>query len=269
MIYILNNNRYFENLCEIISKTLNWPMTNVANDDNKTYLIFNAKDISMPTKYIMYNFEQLDTTNTFEESFWSKFHNAIKVFDYSHINIAFLKAKNIDATFAPYGWNVLMKNKVIEPFNTRINNVMFLGYLNDRRINILKPVHKLCKDKDYTMFLDNNCWSKEYDEMVKITKIGLNIHFYGGNTILEVHRIIPYILNKVYVVSERSQDPYYDNMMDGLVTWLNDLHDIDKIIEETLLIDPIIMERLLTNRQRLLIERCPMSTTIELLEKID
>ena len=40
MIYILNNNRYFENLCEIISKTLNSPMTNVANDDNKTYLIF-------------------------------------------------------------------------------------------------------------------------------------------------------------------------------------------------------------------------------------
>lgn len=263
MIYVLNNSKYFENLAIIISKVLKMTMVETLDYDlDITYLIFNMKDIAhMPKKYIIYNFEQLQILKNINTNILEKFRNSIKIFDYSEKNIEILKKYNINAIFAPYGYNVLMKIDNI-PFSERVNTVMFLGYLNIRRIRYLKPVHTLCKNNNYNMFLNNKCWNDEYLQMLKITKIALNIHCNDGEAILEVHRIIPYILNKIYVISERSYDPYYDSLFDNLVTWVDDKNDIVTAINNALNLPIDNMETILVTRQRLLIETCPFSTTI-------
>jgi hypothetical protein len=256
MLCVLNNSRYFDNFAKTLAKILNVPLTSeIKYNTDKTYIIFNMRDIkSMPRNYIIYNFEQLDTKDNFDKYFWPKFYNAKQIFDYSLTNIEVLSKLNYNATFVPYGWNVLMKNKIIQPFNKRINNILFLGHLNERRINILRPVHTLCKANDYTIFINNDCWGNEYNNMLNITKIALNIHCYSGNTILEVHRIIPYILNKIWVISERSQDSYYDNLLNNMVTWTD--NNFDKEIEKVLSLSSIEVEKILSDRQRLLIESC-------------
>lgn len=267
MLIILDNCIYFSNLAtslyNILRKHTEVLICNSIISLDDTYIIFNIKDLeTVPNKYIVYNFEQLDTTNNFENDFWSKLNNAIQVWDYSKVNIEYLLTKDINAIFVPFGWNVTMKILNILPFDKRINNVMFIGYINERRRNILKPVHTLCKEHNYTMFLSNECWNEDYNHKLSISKIALNIHCYNGKTILEVHRIIPYILNKIWVISERSQDPYYDNLFDGLVTWVDDINMFASQVYSILNTDTSVIEQVLKDRQRLLIERCSYSIFI-------
>ena len=48
----------------------------------------------------------------------------------------------------------------------------------------------------------------------------MNIHYYSGRTILEVHRIIPLIANKILVISEKSDDPWYDEKYGNLINFI-------------------------------------------------
>lgn len=263
MLIVLDNIKYFSNIAislySILCKTKDVLICNTINFNLKddTYIIFNIKDIDKtPKKYIVYNFEQLDTNNLLPDIFWERLNMAQQIWDYSKVNIDILEKRNLSVTFVPFGWNIHMKNKIIYPFSDRINNVMFIGYINERRRNILKPVHTLCKNNNLTMFLSNSCWDEDYKHKLSITKIALNIHYYEGKTILEVHRIIPYILNKIWVITEKSQDPYYDNLLDGLVTWVDDVSLISSEIHTVLNMDPSIVEQILAERQRKLIECC-------------
>ena len=227
-LIIFNNSRYFENIALSLSSILKVELIDEIDvSDLRTHVLFTIKDMKiMPINYIVYNFEQLDTTINLSQQFYDRLCGAIHIFDYSQTNIVYLMVeKDISATFLPYGWNTSMKIKT-KLYNNRLNDVLFLGYMNERRRNMLKPTYELCCNNNYKLFIDNNCWDNEYNRLLQMSKIGINIHFYEGNTILEVHRIIPYILNKIYVISERSTDTYYDNLFDEMVTWMDKPLDI-------------------------------------------
>ena len=98
-------------------------------------------------------------------------------------------------------------------------------------------------------------------EIVNRSKISLNIHNYYGKSILEVTRIVPLISRGVLVVSERSDDKYYDEKMDGIIIYIDNLDylDISKLkllydknkcmINKSLLIDRLNMVEL--NRDKI------------------
>jgi len=99
---------------------------------------------------------------------------------------------------------------------------LFLGATNQHRLLKMVPVlfvysqlpNKCC-------IITNDCWGKKnLGRLYESCHLGVNLHFYEGDTILEVHRILPFIGNGVWVLSERSADPFYDELLDGLVTWI-------------------------------------------------
>lgn len=259
-LIVFNNSLYFENIALSLSKILAIELIDTIDVNNlQTHILFTIKDMKvMPVNYIVYNFEQLDTTINLSKQFYDRLYGAKHVFDYAQTNIKYLLTKDISATFLPYGWNSSMKISVRSYIN-RQNDILFLGFMNKRRRNILKPAYELCRDNNYNLFISNNCWDMEYKRMLRMSKIGINIHYYEGNTILEIHRIIPYILNKIYVITERSTDTYYDNLFDEMVTWMD--KPLETLVHDALIMDN--MEEILTFRQRKLIEKCSYNNEIK------
>lgn len=256
---VFNNSPYFDNIATLISKLLKIKLVNTIDDETDTYILFTIKDMKeVPKNYIVYNFEQLDTTINLGAKFWDRMYGAIHIFDYSQVNINYLHNNDISATFLPYGWNISMLYKT-KLYCERQIELLFIGSLNDRRINMLRDTYELCKENDYNILLSNNCWDSEYERAIKNSKIGINIHYYEGHTILEVHRIIPYILNKIYVISERSSDTYYDTLFNDMVTW------IDEPLKDLVIKAQNIenMEEILESRKRKLIETCSVNDQIK------
>lgn len=197
------------------------------------HLIFNLRDlIDLPQNYIVYNFEQLEISNL-SDLFYINLNNAHKILDYSLNNIQFLSSRNISAIHIPYTWfpNLKTISHPI-PMHERTNSFMFIGNMNKRRVDVLRPLHKYAKKHNLQMFISSNCWVEYYNSISSTSKISINLHFYDNNTILEVHRIIPNILNKIIVITERSNDSFYDDMLDNCVTWIDSVSDLEAKFNE-------------------------------------
>lgn len=271
-IYFFQIIQAFELLFTRYNKTVDekkhiiWEVVDKINiKSNDIYILFNPYSINpMPKKYIIYNFEQLQVITgpnilNFSSDYWDKLQKAIEVWDYSMSNITFLKEKyNINnIKFFPVGWSPAFKNSInTKKWNERENVFLFIGLMNDYRRNFIKPLYLTAKEKNWNMFLSNKCWNQEYNEICSISKFALNIHYYSGITILEVHRIIPLVLNDIWVLSERSHDTWYDELFTGIIDWIDNGEDASKKIEEILLLDDSIIKEELNKRKRLLIEKC-------------
>ena len=213
----------------------------------ETYLIFDIRDrVRLPIHFIVYNFEQLEASNLSDE-FYLKLILAKHIFDYSQNNIKFLNTMNIAASFMPYSWFPNLRNISNFPIKNRICSFMFIGYFNERRKNILKPIHQNAKDMKQKMLISGNLWGINYANQASETKISLNIHCYEKHTILEVHRIITCILDKNIVLTERSSDAYYDDLLDGCVTWIT-AENVVEIINDTLYNKELDLDNLVTER---------------------
>lgn len=232
MIVIVDDSKYFKEIVECISKVFEnnhihyKTAEKISNNDNYLYFFINTNNIKNPPKnYIIYNFEQLGTSIKknekeigYNDKFFKKFRDAKKVFDYSKENIKLLESKNIKAEFLPYSWfpDMIKDHKV-----PKITYFSFIGLLNEKRVKFLKPMFSYCKDKNYNIFISNNCWGEDYYTEILRSWVSFNVHYYEKNTILELHRIINLIVNKVYVISETSDDKYLDECYKNLVTWID------------------------------------------------
>jgi hypothetical protein len=90
-----------------------------------------------------------------------------------------------------------------------------MGRLNDRRARMLISIIPAMAQSGVSFF---NC-SMCFDGIRFGGRVGSNIPLLPFNTTLEVHRIIPWILHEVLVVSLRSSDPVYDAALAGAVTF--------------------------------------------------
>lgn len=248
-------------------RTIEWELTGtIKRNQEKSkfikWIIIGLQDLhfDLSGKYIVWNFEQYGVDNSnLKDIFWTRLSQAEMIWDYSKENIKWLKDnKNLNAQHLPLGWMPQMKiNIPIKSWIDRNNTFAFVGVMNTRRRDILKPIHELAKENNLTMYLSNSCWNSEYETIYSMTKFGLNIHFYTGNTILEVHRIIPLILNEVWVISEKSNDIWYDELFDSLVTWAEP-NTFAQVINELNNLDPETINLELSERKRKLMQTCDM-----------
>lgn len=218
---------------------------------------------TIPPNYIVWNFEQFEITGgpEFDSKFWDQMAQAKQIWDYSLENIKWLgNHKGLSATHLPLGWLPQMKippEYPISPWESRTNCFAFVGLMGERRRNIIKPCYELAKAKSLNMYLSNKCWDVEYNTIYSMTKYGLNIHYYTGKTILEVHRIIPLVLNGIWVITEKSGDPWYDNLFDNLVTWAEP-DNFAQVLDQLNQMEPGQAQAELESRKRLLVESCSM-----------
>lgn len=237
--------------------------TKASKSNSEIWIILglqNTPIIPSYTKYIVWNFEQFEVISTtqFDQTFWDRMTGAQEIWDYSKENINWLSVnKNLIAKFFPLGWFPSMKFSTNQNISWADKSIefSFVGLMNERRRDIIKPLHGLAKTKSFNMYLSNKCWGQEFETIYSNTKFGLNIHYYQGKTILEVHRIIPLILNSIWVISEKSGDPWYNEIFEGLVSWAEP-ETFTQVLEEIKELDEKQVEEELGSRKRKLIELC-------------
>lgn len=230
MLKLVNNSCYFE----IIVNALHEALTelNITHEVVKTYpLVDNDniyiictthEDALLPKRYISYNFEQLITTKVWPSTFFDNLAKAELVLDYSLENIKELEKYNIKAHFLPLGYSKNMENNYNGGDNLdKTIDFSFLGSINNYRYDKLKTLISVYSKKQDNFFISTNCWGNNLKKVYNKTKIGLNIHYYEGKTILEVHRILPFIANKIMVISEKSDDPWYDEKYGVLINFID------------------------------------------------
>lgn len=237
MLKLVNNSCYFEIIINALHESLT--ELNIEHDVVNTYSLVDTQNVYLictthenellPKRYISYNFEQLITTKVWPPIFFENLAKAELVLDYSLENIKELEKYNIKAHFLPLGYSKNMENNNPDNLDRPID-FSFFGSINNYRYDKLKTLIRVyCKKQD-KIFISNNCWGNNLKKVYNKTKIGLNIHFYPGKTILEVHRIIPLIANKILVISEKSDDPWYDEKYSNLINFI----DSDKYTLECL-----------------------------------
>lgn len=224
MYYLLYNNKYLYDVINSVMYVLMYynikcELVDEIYDDEKMYIIFTINNIKkLPKNFIVYNFEQLVTKRVWDDSFFMKCSKAKIIFDYSLENIKVFKDKGLDAKHFPYGWTPfceyegLIKKKDID--------VIFLGSKSVRRNNILGKLGE-------GVYYRDNVFGEMYDEIINKAKFSLNIHYYEGSSILEVARIVPLICRGVIVISERSDDKYYDDRMEDIIIYIDQIENLN------------------------------------------
>jgi hypothetical protein len=65
----------------------------------------------------------------------------------------------------------------------------------------------------------------DFKKFTSRAKIGVNLHFYGGQTALEIHRIMHLVTYHVLVLSSRSDDAWLDDLFSPIVTFYDNNDD--------------------------------------------
>ena len=230
-LIIYNESPYFYHISEIvyfqISKYLNHDQIQLINCDksyiltnDNVYLIFmpfsKLNTDFLPEKYILYNFEQFTTDKIWPDNYINFIKKALFVIDYSLANVIKLHTMGIEAYFLPYIRSTINKHINIDKIEKDID-VLFIGNLNQRRREWLKELSDLkCNIKIIT-----NLFFEKSIEYFARSKIILNVHYYDGNSILEVSRILPALENNCIVLSEASQDEYYNQEYKDIIRITN------------------------------------------------
>jgi hypothetical protein len=161
------------------------------------------------------------------------------VWDYSLENIKVLNARGISNTYhVPLGYDETMESKppaaaaataaaaAAAAAAARDIDVVFAGTSNSRRqaklAQLQGPLGMPLRIGPNNTLLKTDfkgAWGEELAALYRRSKVALNLHCFGGKTILETHRILPIIDNKALVLSEPSDDQWLDNTFKSLVNF--------------------------------------------------
>jgi hypothetical protein len=198
-------------------------------NDTTVYLTFYKfnDDIVHPKKYIVYNFEQLTTEKKWSEEYINFLRNALYVIDYSLSNVIWLNSIDINSYFLPFEILDTKIYRSLKSYDKDID-VLFIGSLNDRRKKWLNKLIYL--NSQFTIKIITNKFNKDSYDFFARSKILLNIHYYEQNRISEISRIIHALENSCIVLTENSDDFYYNQLLNGIVTITNYDTLIDDVI---------------------------------------
>ena len=176
-------------------------------------------------KVVIFNAEQLPTG--IWDNIIHEWNNYLAIWDYSVLNIQYLKSKGVHNTFlVPLGYSKYFK--VMNLCSNRNKEIVFFGTINERREKMMENIKKSGYNVKYI-----EVWDENYKQVIRENQVFLNIHYYQPS-ILEYFRIIPILSNKGIVISERSNDPFLDILVSKYVYWIdgdNILGQMSKIYE--------------------------------------
>jgi hypothetical protein len=180
--------------------------------------------IKFHNPYIIYQLEPLCLEH-WRQKLFSKisfFKNAQAIWDYSGHNQKYLNEYGLNSTIVPLGYHQKMNEITHKEFADF--DVLFVGFLTERRHKILEELNKHCCVSVQPR------WGNDFSKALGRSKILLNIHQYDIPTPLEQSRISYAINNNCFVLSEESIDnPYkslvtknYDNLLKETLNYLHD-----------------------------------------------
>jgi hypothetical protein len=152
-------------------------------------------------KYILYNVEQCtDGRHLTRVSNVAKRSTIIEVWDYSLVNVDFLKCKGVIARHVPFTFSKAYLD-TLRSYCNPFYDFGFVGDVNPRRRKLLD---ELCKK--YKVRVLRKIFGKERDKELAKCKIILNIHYSDKYNVFEVFRCGPWLEIGVPVISEVSID---------------------------------------------------------------
>ncbi|MEX0597635.1 MAG: glycosyltransferase [Candidatus Paceibacterota bacterium] len=189
-----------------------------ANEDNLFIMLGLNNEIPLlPPKYVAYQFEQTGNANSwFTESYLSKLQSALEIWDYSIVNIQYLRKAYPDLPiirYVPLGFSPTLcqiKNRA-----EKMYDILFYGSANPRRDQIIRNLRNAGFRVYYGEF---SCWNEDRNRLIADSKIVLNLHYYP-NPVLETSRITFLLANSAFVISEPSLDPILDKEYNNYVVF--------------------------------------------------
>jgi len=133
------------------------------------------------------------------------FQRAEKIWDYSESNTRYLNELGLKTEVVPLGYHNKLEEVTFSEFPDY--DVLFVGFLTDRRKKIIDELQKHC------CVSIQQRWGKDFSEALGRSKILLNIHQYDVPTPLEQPRISYALNNHSFVVCESSVDSPYRNLI--------------------------------------------------------
>lgn len=133
------------------------------NDTANVYLTCQANEPTfyIGDRFIVYNFEQLQAVPVKEwrgswDQFQARLRAAEKIFDYSQLNIQYLRdAMGLHAAHLPFGYMPMVSGQ--PEMTTRDINTVFLGLHNDKRKPWLKAITDIPHASSALVTVEKDC----------------------------------------------------------------------------------------------------------------
>ena len=235
---IYSNNKAFDDIVNGIEdyvkdKGIQCTIVNsIIEDDDDIYVLFGLNNFTehsyLPKNYIAVQLEQsgVPNTNWFTSLYFKLLNGAIEVWDYSVRNVNNLK-KHITVPLVYVPLRYMKHLTCDERLVTKKDiDILFMGAMNKRRQELLDKL----RDNGLNVYLADNysLWGEERNNIVKRSKILLNVHYYE-NAILETARL-SYVLSlgECLVVSEPSADKLLDKEYSKFVDFGSNVEEIVK-----------------------------------------
>ena len=205
----------------------------------------------LPDFYIAYQMEQGFSNRWFTPEYINKLKAAYQIFDYSLVNISFLKSIGLESeklNFIPIDklLSFHKNHQIIKKYD-----ILFYGDTsNERRQAFLKKINNHFKVKACCDLFESAMWNT-----IQQSKLVLNIHYYE-NALLETTRLFESLSLDSLIISEKSIDQSYYLDLENIIDF-TEIGNIDQMISKIYfyLSDEKNLKNSLMEKQNLLIKR--------------
>lgn len=169
-------------------------------DDGLYFVLCPQVFYSLPRNYIAFQLEQLPVIHHWwkDSGYKKKLAEALAIVDYSVLNLNFLIEKGFPREKLFY---LPIFSKVCEePQSEYKYDILFYGYVNERRQKILNKLKK-----DFKILIVDNCFGSKMRQLIKESKVILNIHNLD-NGMVESARLFECLSMGKIIVSETGLD---------------------------------------------------------------
>lgn len=196
------------------------PNDPIDSDDSSTYIIMGIHRLKtkLPKRYIAIQSEQLGS-RWFTELYFDNLRGAISVWDFSPKNVIHFKKEHnfTNIVYVPTRVPLGIFLTPLQNIHQDVD-VLFFGAMHPRRKKIQEYITRRFI-KNSIIFRYNNLFGEERENLIKRSKIVLNIHYWEKSS-LETHRIEYLSSNGKCIISEKSSDPMLDDVYCDSVTFV-------------------------------------------------
>ena len=173
-------------------------------------------------KIIIYQLEQIVQFNWHNNDYLNWIGESDEVWEYDIYNSAVLTERNIKHSMMDFRYCKSL-DKSLNDTNEYDIDVLFYGFMNHRRLNIIEPLQQNNYGRlrfVYAFGIDTD----ELDKYIKRSKIILNIHAFDENRQEKVRMLRP-LCNGKMIISEHSQPSFFSDYIKEFssVPMMNDL----------------------------------------------
>jgi hypothetical protein len=165
------------------------------------------EEVALQQPYIIYQLEPMSIP-LWRDKLRQKmklFQNAEIIWDYAPSNAQYLNELGLRTSLLSLGYHPKMEEVPVSEFPDY--DVLFVGFLTERRIRIIDELQKHCCVSIQPR------WGKDFTDAIGRSKIFLNVHQYDIPTSLEQARISYALNNHAFVITEVSADNPYEHLL--------------------------------------------------------